>query len=158
MPIIDETWFVKPAGIAERQTAGGVVARVDNGEILIAFAHEAKYESYVLPKGGIDSCESALEAAEREIEEEAGITELKLLGKLGVCERLSFNKKRWAVVQYFLFLTSQRGGQPTDTDKHPQPAVWYGLNKLPKLFWPEQDKLLMDNRDKIQQLVMKAAK
>lgn len=144
---IDESWYFKPAGIPTRRAAGGVVARLIDAQWHIALAHEAEYDDYVLPKGGIDKGETPEQAAIREIEEEAGVTGLRCLGLLGTCERLNFARTKWVATDYFLFITEDVGGKPTDTRKHSQPAAWFPLDKLPEnMFWPEQKRLLVERQ------------
>src|SRR4051812_13377296 len=71
-----------------RNSAGGVVLGPDNN-ILLVNQHN---NSWSFPKGGLDAGESELEAAKREIREEAGLTELQYIGELGSYERYSLNK------------------------------------------------------------------
>ncbi len=71
-----------------------------------------------------------------------------MIGPLGTRERLSYNKARWITTHYFLFLTAQVDGMPTDT-KHHYGLVWYPIDALPPLFWPEQQALIATNRDTI---------
>ncbi len=155
---IDESWYIKPTGMPTRRAAGGVVARLIDGHWHIALAHEAEYDDYVLPKGGIDKGETAEQAAIREIEEEAGVTGLRCLGLLGTCERLNFSKTKWVATDYFLFVTEDQGGRPTDTHKHSQPAAWFPLDDLPEnMFWPEQKRLLVENTIRINSFLFSIA-
>jgi 8-oxo-dGTP pyrophosphatase MutT (NUDIX family) len=71
-----------------RASAGGIVLSPE-GKMLLVCQHN---NSWSFPKGGIEPGESALEAARREIHEEAGITELTLLSELGSYERYSIAK------------------------------------------------------------------
>ncbi|MFQ5629006.1 MAG: hypothetical protein ACE5I1_09620 [bacterium] len=40
MKIVDESWYQKPEGVPMHESAGGIVARVENGRIYIALIHE----------------------------------------------------------------------------------------------------------------------
>jgi 8-oxo-dGTP pyrophosphatase MutT (NUDIX family) len=115
----------------------------------VAFAREQSSPDHVLPKGGVDDDETELDAARREIAEEIGLTSLTLLDDLGVRERLSGNKKRWTRCRYFLFLTDEYDGQPSDTKRRYVGPVWFLLDKLPQLVWPEQRELIESNRERI---------
>ncbi len=98
--------------------------------------------SYILPKGGVDPGESIEEAARREIEEEAGFSDLTLIKPLGVFERLSFDKRRWITTHYFLFQTHQTEPRPTDPN-FSYVTDWFPLDgPLPALLWPEQAELV----------------
>ena len=149
---IDESWYQKPEGVDTRTAAGGVVARVDAGRILLAFAVEQEFDGYVLPKGHVDPGESVEEAARREIAEEVGVTDLRLIGPLGALDRLSYDKAEWKRTHYFLFATRQVQATPTDTQAH-QEMAWFPLDELPPIFWPEQRALIEENRESIERLV-----
>ena len=152
MKKIDESWYRKPEGVSTHYSAGGVVARRENGGLYIALIHEHGFKSYVLPKGHIEPGESPEQAAIREVEEEAGFTRLRLIAPLGDRERLDYKKRSWKVTHYFLFLTDEI--QPTPKDaRHEFPPAWFSIDALPQLYWPEQDQLLRENSAKIQALI-----
>ena len=150
---IDETWYQKPPAIRERLAAGGIVVRREGKTLYVAFAREADFPGFVLPKGGVDEGETEEQGARREIEEEIGIGELKLLGDLGVRERLNFQKKRWVCTRYFLYRTEQVKGQPLDATKHYTGATWFPLDDLPDILWPEQKELIESNREAIRSAI-----
>ena len=152
MTKIDSSWYRKPKDAPVHHSAGGVVVRRENGKLLVAFVREHGFNSYVLPKGHIEPGESAEEAAVREIEEEAGFTQLELIAPLGRRERLDYNKRSWKITHYFLFLTEQKSPAPTD-EKHQHPPAWFPIDNLPELFWPEQNALLQENAGRIAALV-----
>ena len=139
--MIDETWYRRPPGLPERVASGGIIARCEAHRPVIALVREKDRPEYVLPKGGVEDGETLEEAARREIAEEAGLTELSLVGKLGIRERLTFDKDRWAQVHYFLFTTEQAHGTPTDI-LHESNPQWFSLDNLPPFFWPEQRALV----------------
>jgi ADP-ribose pyrophosphatase YjhB (NUDIX family) len=150
---IDASWYIRPPGVRTRTSAGGVVARLGaDGRVRVALAREADFPEYVLPKGGVRRGESLEAAACREIAEEAGLTRLTLLDYLGARARLTFDKDRWLTVHYFLFATDQTGGRPTDRH-HPHAAVWAALDALPPMLWPEQRRLLEEERARIERTV-----
>ena len=149
---IDASYYVRPDGIAERFSAGGVIVRceADTGRIFVALAREAQFTSLVLPKGGIDRGETPEEAARREIHEEAGFTELNWLADLGTQGRLGFERTMWLTTHYFLFETSEINVVPTDP-AHPQGPVWIDLASVEEtpFLWPEQKKLVLTVRPQI---------
>lgn len=149
---IDDSWYVRPPQVPMRRNAGGVIVRPAGGKLYVALARDQGQSGYILPKGGVDPGESLIEAARREIAEEAGFTELELIAPLGVCERLNFAKTRWLVTHYFLFRTEQLEACPLELERH-APPHWFDLDALPELFWPEQRALLEQQRERIKALV-----
>jgi 8-oxo-dGTP pyrophosphatase MutT (NUDIX family) len=148
---IDHTWYVRPEGVRDRFAAGGVVVRLEASRVLVALAQEAGMAEagHVLPKGGLDPGEDTITAARREIAEEAGLTELTLLGRLATLQRLTYYRDRWQVIYMFLFVTHQVDGTPTDTEHH-EHLWWFPLDELPEMLWPEQRRLLEDGRTEIE--------
>ena len=152
MKRIDNSYFIKPLDIPERPSAGGVIIRRDQEKLLIALVTEPHYPDYLLPKGGVEKGENLQTAAKREIQEEAGLTRLKLITYLGKTEHLSLHKKNWGITHFFLFITDQIEGKPTDKNAHNYSTKWFPLDKLPHMFWPDQKQLIEENREKIYQL------
>jgi 8-oxo-dGTP pyrophosphatase MutT (NUDIX family) len=154
--MIDETWYTRPPGIRERRGAGGVVVRWERERLLIALVRGDGLSDLLLPKGGVEADETDEEAARREIEEEAGLTDLELLDDLGTQERLSYVRTRWQVTRYFLFLTTETVGAPTDTT-HDYAVEWHPIDTLPRMFWPEQRRLIEVNLMRIRTAAKAAA-
>jgi 8-oxo-dGTP pyrophosphatase MutT (NUDIX family) len=150
--MIDETWYKRLPNVPEHDAAGGVVARFANGRVYIALVREKTLSRHVLPKGHVEAGESLEQAARREIEEEAGFTQLALIAPLGVKERLDFSKKSWKRTHYFLFTTEQVHAVPTDHHNHYK-AKWFPIDEFPELFWPEQTQLIRENRNRIVELM-----
>lgn len=118
------------------------MVRAERGEPLVALAREKSYAGPVLPKGGVEAGESLEQTARREIEEEAGLSRLTLIMKLGVLERLSFDKQQWLTTHFFLFTTDQIEGIPTDHARHQHGPIWRRLEELDDMFWPDQRQLI----------------
>jgi 8-oxo-dGTP pyrophosphatase MutT (NUDIX family) len=81
--------------------------------------------------------------------EETGLSELTLLGKLAVRQKLTVRRDVWQVIHLFLYATTQVEGAPTDTSHHDAMA-WFPLAELPALFWPDQERLLRRRRSDIE--------
>jgi 8-oxo-dGTP pyrophosphatase MutT (NUDIX family) len=104
-----------------RRSAGGIVLNPE-GKIALVEQHG---NTWSYPKGGIEEGESELDAAKREIEEEAGISDLTLVRELGTYERYSIAKDGVSELTshglreriIFLFSTMQtvpaKGSDPT---------------------------------------------
>src|SRR5580765_1764786 len=122
------------------RSAGGVV--IDNeGRVLVV---SQRGTSWSLPKGHIDPGESALAAAKREIYEESGIRDLKLIRELGTYERYKIgvdggdDRAELKVITMFLFRTSERELRPVDPD-NPE-ARWVERAKVAALLTHQRDK------------------
>lgn len=150
--MIDKSYYQRIPGAIDRTSAGGVVCRINlySGEILFALVKEKDREHHVLPKGGVEAGETLEQAACREIGEEAGIHQLKLIKKLGTLERLSFKKTHWSTTHIFLFITDQIEFTPTDIEHEYKPE-WWPLDKIDSMFWPEQKKLVKEKRLEIEE-------
>ena len=145
---IDSSWYRRPKGVKTRVSAGGVIVRAEQGRGLVALTREGDWPLFVLPKGGVEAGETLEQAARREIEEEAGLSELELLGYLGTRERLNYTRNRWMTVHYFLFRTRQSTGRPTDP-KHTAGVSWFAPDALPSMLWPEQQALIEELAERI---------
>jgi ADP-ribose pyrophosphatase YjhB (NUDIX family) len=147
---IDESWFTKPAGVREKVTAGGVVARVENGQVKIAVIEKESRGGggvrFSLPKGKVKEGETLEETAVREISEETGINDLQFIKFLEATERLNRKKKAWKVNHFYLFVTQQIDCTPLEDDKT---IRWFPIDKLPQMFWSDQSQLLKEHRQEI---------
>ncbi|MBF2000399.1 MAG: NUDIX domain-containing protein [Synechococcales cyanobacterium C42_A2020_086] len=148
---IDDSWYHPLPNLPEETSAGGIVVR-RAAQLWVALVRERRSPKFVLPKGRLEPGETLEQAAYREIAEEAGLTDLQLLADLGRRERLSFSKRSWKKVHYFLFQTRQI--QPNPSRQEPDSELhWFPLDELPDLFWPEQKALIDFNRDRIKSLM-----
>jgi 8-oxo-dGTP pyrophosphatase MutT (NUDIX family) len=156
MTRIDTSWYERLPGAKSAVSAGGVVARIHGREVLIALVHEVGYPKLVLPKGHVEVGEDLEEAARREIAEEAGLTDLELVQKLGQCTRMNLRKTEWKTTHYYLYCTREYDGAPTDTEHHYE-LVWQPLEDLDVMFWPDQRDLVLAHAPLIRQAVLRAA-
>ena len=142
--MIDNSWYCRPRGLPTRHSAGGVVVRPEDDRLMVALVRDGELPGRFLPKGGIRGGEGPEETARREIAEEAGITDLRLLGFLGTCERLDYHKRFWVVTIYYLFTTDQAQGFPLDMG-HNYSLEWQPIEQLRCMLWPEQKQLIESN-------------
>jgi ADP-ribose pyrophosphatase YjhB (NUDIX family) len=123
------------------ESAGGIVLNPLNEVAVVS----QRGDSWSLPKGHLDPGEDARQAAEREIREETGITQLAFIRELGSYERYKIGKggegedtdelKR---IHMFLYKTLQQALQPTDAD-NPE-AKWVPIEEVSKLLTHPKDK------------------
>lgn len=108
-------------------SAGGVVVRGD--DVAVVVPHRRSPEgrrTLALPKGHPDPGEPLVEAARREVREEAGV-EVELVEKLGDVRYWYQREGRriFKVVSFFLF--RYRSGDVTDHDDEIEEARWMPL-------------------------------
>lgn len=152
---IDKSWYIKPKSknFPSDVSAGGVIIRIEGNKLLTALIRNPEFDDYLLPKGRVEKGESLENAAKREIAEETGLSKLKLIGKLGIKNRLTFEKDEWRTTHYFLFLTKQKKGTQNLQVNENYVLKWYPIDDLPPMFWSEQRELIEENRKKIKRLV-----
>jgi len=131
--------------------AGGVVYREDGGKLFFALVHDV-FGYWTLSKGSLEEGEDALGAAEREVKEELGINDVKVIDKLGQNEYIAKDPGKGQVrrqVAYFLIKT-------TDTDLNLMPsgglddARWFSAKEFNNLkTYPDIKPLLEKSIKKI---------
>lgn len=127
------------------QSAGGVVVS-STGMVLLT---NQRGDSWSLPKGHVDPGEGVQTAAEREIAEETGVTELKFIKGLGSYERYRIGKggkgedaSAPKLITIFLYTTTQQELHPTDP-LHPE-AKWVPLDKVVELLTHPKDQAFFE--------------
>jgi 8-oxo-dGTP pyrophosphatase MutT (NUDIX family) len=113
-------------------SAGGVTVRNFRGRPFVAAVRVKGGTVLALPKGQIDAGERAVEAAAREVREEAGVTG-ELVEKLGDV-RYWYQRggeRVLKVVSFFLF--RYRSGSVRDHDHEVDSAEWVPLEDAPRL-------------------------
>jgi len=83
-------------------SAGGVVVRRDRYGTRVLVLHHAETDEWRLPKGKLKAGESAAQAAEREVREEAGL-DLRAGRYLGVTHYFYLNPRGSGVISKFVY-------------------------------------------------------
>ena len=124
----------------QTQCAGGVVLN-SRGLVL---AVNSRRKSWSLPKGHIDPGEDPLTAAKREIYEESGVKQLKLIKELGHYQRHRIaldggdDPSEFKTIHMYLFTTEQEKLNPLDP--HNPEARWVEKEKVAELLTHYKDK------------------
>jgi 8-oxo-dGTP pyrophosphatase MutT (NUDIX family) len=119
----------KRRGPARERSAGGVVVRGD--EVIVIVPTRRAFDGsrvLALPKGHIDPGETALQAAEREVREETGVTAAPVR-ELGEA-RYWYRREGQTIpksVSFFLF--SYVAGSTHDHDDEVEEVRWIGLER-----------------------------
>ncbi len=136
--------------IVREPTAGGIVFRhaKSGGGVEILLIQDAK-DRWTIPKGHIEEGETAQQTARREIGEEAGLTDVDMLGWLG---KIHFRYRRidkLVLMTTQIYLVRARG----DTNKIQKEAWMNGIK-----WFPFQEALDMIEYEDIGKLMLLAMK
>src|SRR3954447_24698828 len=110
-------------------SAGGVVVRGEDTIVIVPVRRAANGRAVVaLPKGHIDPGETPIEAAAREVREEAGV-DAEPTEKLGDVHYWYQRSGRRIAKQVAFFLCEYRSGDPADHDSEVEVARWVPLEE-----------------------------
>lgn len=135
--------------VVREPTAGGIVyRRNDKGEVEILLIQDAK-DRWTIPKGHIEEGETAQETAVREIKEEAGLADTKVICWLG---KIHFRYRRMNTLVLMttqIYLVKAQG----DTDQIKKEEWMNGIKWFP--FNEALDKIEYEDIGKLMLLAMK---
>lgn len=130
-------------------SAGGVVARQEKEKWFVAIlkTEHKRGPVWILPKGHVEphEGETVSDAAKREVQEEAGITDLSIKEQLGVT-RYSFQAETALVkktVHYFLMITNQRRLTP-QAEEGLLAAVWQPIDTAISMLAYDTDQQIVE--------------
>jgi 8-oxo-dGTP pyrophosphatase MutT (NUDIX family) len=119
-------------------SAGGIVIRNNpNKQILLTIFTHIKGLGF--PKGHVEEGETFEQTAIREVAEETGLTELKIVKKLGVITRLSTEKDGTSVVKdiHMYLMTSDK---PDFHQEAEEKYGWFDIDEAINQMAIEEDK------------------
>jgi mutator protein MutT len=129
---------------AQEVSAGGVVVRGDEVVVIVPTRRAADGSRVLaLPKGHVDPGETPLQAASREVREEAGIV-AEPVGELGESRYWYRRDGRTIskVVHFYLF--SYAEGDTDDHDEEVEEARWIGLREAQRtLTYPAEREMVV---------------
>lgn len=121
-------------------SAGGVI-RNSTGEIIVV---SQRGHSWSLPKGKLEPGEDELTAAQREIYEETGVSQLTYVRKLGTYSRPKLDAPdETKTITLFLFDTEQIELAPIDP--HNPEALWVPKAEVSAMLTHPLDKSFFDS-------------
>ena len=108
-------------------SAGGVVVRGEECIVIVPTRRAANGAKVLaLPKGHVDPGETPVQAAAREVREEAGV-DTERIAELGSVRYWYMRKGRRIAKQVDFFLFAYRGGDLADHDDEVEDARWMPL-------------------------------
>ena len=76
------------------------------------------------------------------------MTEASVLFELGIFRRFVEKAQEWKTIHYFLTSTSPDQPLGKYESEHME-TQWFPILQLPKMYLPEQEKVIVENRNKI---------
>ena len=144
---IDKLWksFKKKFPVVE--AAGGLVERTDN-KLLFIFRNN----KWDLPKGGVEKNELIIEAAQREVVEETGVSDLIVQKQLSETFHIFKKGKRFRLKKtyWFKMSTSYMGKTKPQTEEGIKKTEWVSKEKI--------DEILNDAFENIRIIVLDVLK
>lgn len=144
---IDKLWksFRKKFPVVE--AAGGLVQRTDN-KLLFIFRNN----KWDLPKGGVEKKELIIEAAQREVTEETGVSDLIVQKQLSETFHIFKKGKRFRLKKtyWFKMSTSYMGKTEPQTEEGINKTEWVSKEKI--------DEILNDAFENIRIIVLEVLK
>ena len=144
---IDKLWksFKKKFPVVE--AAGGLVERTDN-KLLFIFRNN----KWDLPKGGVEKNELIIEAAQREVVEETGVSDLIVQKQLSETFHIFKKGKRFRLKKtyWFKMSTSYMGKTKPQTEEGIKKTEWVSKEKI--------DEILNDAFENIRIIVLEVLK
>ena len=134
----------------ERQTsAGGVVYRMQDGQVEVLLCGRKEPPLWALPKGTPDQGESIRETAIRAVTEETGV-QVEVLGKLGSVRyfftRIQDNTRCDKTVHHYLMRPT--GGDPAYHDHEFDEARWFPVEEALKMMnYPSEASMVQKAAD-----------
>jgi 8-oxo-dGTP diphosphatase len=126
--------------VKQVEAAGGVVVRrTDAGGHEAVLVHRPQYDDWTLPKGKLESAESRLEAAVREVCEETGLR--VLVGPELGTTRYADSRGRDKTVFYWAMAPA--GDEPAPT-KEVDEARWVSFDDAPGMLSYERDREVLE--------------
>lgn len=121
------------------ESAGGIVFKKENSQILILVTQHSAHHGWVFPKGLIDKGEDKVTSALREVKEEGGV-EAKVIKELPSVEYFYKFEGQTIKKKVTYFLMEYVSGNIEDHDWEMEAAEWLPANKVEERLSYKTDK------------------
>ncbi|MCC6543632.1 MAG: NUDIX hydrolase [Nitrospirae bacterium] len=133
-------------------SAGGVVFRLDKGEVYVALISVKDGKVWCLPKGLVEKGENIARTAHREVREETGLDGkiIKLIGNIHyfyVSKEEEETKRIFKIVYFFLMECT--GGDVTEHDSEVVDCRWFPLDEAIELAEYKDEKGILQKAGEI---------
>ena len=133
--------MVEPTAVS----AGAFILRAMDGELKVALAqHNRSEKTWAMPKGHVEPGETIEQAALREIYEEAGLLNVRLIKYLGNLLRTrtkSNGDVSLKTVHYYLAYALEDGKQSGPTDTSFSSVGWFPPGQALELLYREDERI-----------------
>lgn len=125
-------------------SAGGIVVRLKPGRWEVLLLQDMN-DTWTFPKGKIGIGEDIEDAARREIREEVGLRDIKMLSKLPVIRYMyRRNGLIGKTVQYYIFQSIGNETLVSQTEEGIHDATWMPLDRAERIIgYPKTNKALL---------------
>ena len=125
-------------------SAGGVIL---NGDSRVLILHRRQEGTWVLPKGRVEPGESLRETALREVREETGLKDLRVVKEIGLVRYVFFwrpdNVNYRKTVHYFLMRLNGSAGDDMKLEEDFSEHSWGTVDEAMKLLTFENDRRIV---------------
>ena len=126
-------------------SSGGLVVKTIDNKTHFLFIKFDKYKTIGFAKGHVEKGESLRQAALRETEEETGLSDLRIIKKLGVFKRLSSEGDEMKTIHMYLMKTDN-----FEHNKADQNYGWFTFDEaIKKMGFVEEKEFLRTIKDKL---------
>ena len=135
-------------------SAGGLVYKNLNGQVLWMVVQHSGYKGWIFPKGHIEKGETSEEAAIREVKEETGIS-AKIIEKIGETKYFYVREGEKRFKEAVFFLMEFLGGDESTHDSETMDIVWLDFeNALEKLSFKDEKRILGEVKEKLAKFLL----
>ena len=113
----------------KEHSAGGIVFREDNGQVVVLVTQSSAHDGWIFPKGHLEHGETSSDAALREVKEETGV-DARILERVGTISYGFRVRGRQIAKTALFYLMEYVGGKTSDESPEVRAVTWVPLGKV----------------------------